>query len=98
MACLDGITNKIDPTKEGFGPYDVNIYDLPEEDRKKVKDLLKNLEEALNALQEDHGFLLKGGVFNEQIIKTWIKQKSEQESNVINKLPHPAEFALYYDF
>ncbi len=97
MACLDGIENKIDPTKEGFGPYDKNIFELPDEEKKKIKGLPKSLEEALDALEADHDFLLKGGVFNEQLIKTWIKQKYEKECKKISLIPHPAEFALYYD-
>ncbi len=50
MAGLDGIINRIDPTAEGFGPYDMNIFDLSEEEKKKIKGLPKNLKEALNAL------------------------------------------------
>ncbi|MFZ5352439.1 MAG: type I glutamate--ammonia ligase [Bacillota bacterium] len=97
MAGLDGIINKIDPVKEGFGPYDVNIYDLSDEDKKKIKGLPKSLDEALNALQNDYEFLIRGGVFTKELIDTWIKSKYEKEYKKISIIPHPAEFELYYD-
>ncbi len=97
MAGLDGIINKIDPVKEGFGPYDVNIYDLSDEEKKKIKGLPKSLEEALEALREDHEFLLRGGVFTKEFINTWIKSKYEKDHKKISIIPHPAEFELYYD-
>lgn len=56
-------SRKIDPTKEGFGPYDVNLYNLPAEELAKIKALPTSLDEALNALENDHEFLLQGGVF-----------------------------------
>jgi len=97
MAGLDGIINKIDPVREGFGPYDVNIYELDEEERKKIKGLPKNLEEAMEALRQDHEFLLEGGVFTKSLIETWIKNKIEKEHKKMSIIPHPAEFELYYD-
>lgn len=97
MAGLDGIINKIDPVKEGFGPYDVNIFELSDAEKAKIKALPQSLEEALEALEKDHDFLLKGGVFTEQLIETWIKNKMDKEHKKISILPHPAEFELYYD-
>lgn len=97
MAGLDGIINRIDPVKEGFGPYDVNIFELSEEERQKIKGLPKSLEEALEAVKQDNEFLLKGGVFTKQLIDTWIKNKLEKEHKKISIIPHPAEFELYYD-
>ena len=97
MAGLDGIINKIDPVKEGFGPYDVNIFELPEEERNKIKGLPKSLEEAMEALRNDNEFLLRGGVFTKLMIDTWIKHKLEKEHKKISLVPHPAEFELYYD-
>lgn len=96
MAGLDGVINKIDPTKEGFGPYDVNIFDLPEEKRKDIKALPKSLEEAADALEKDYEFLLAGGVFTEGLIKDQIKRIRE-DAKKINITPHPKEFELYYD-
>jgi glutamine synthetase len=97
MAGLDGIINKIDPVAEGFGPYDVNIFDLDEEAKKKIKGLPKTLEEALQALEQDHDFLLQGGVFTKELISTWIKTKYEKDHKKISIIPHPEEFAMYYD-
>ncbi len=96
MAGLDGITNKIDPTAAGFGPYDVNLYNLPPEEQAKIKGLPKTLDEALDALQQDHEFLLKGGVFPKRLIEIWIENK-RKEARKVNDIPHPMEFELYYD-
>lgn len=97
MAGLDGIINKIDPVAEGFGPYDVNIFDLDEESKKKIKSLPKSLEEALEALKKDNDFLLQGGVFTKEFINTWIKIKYEKDHKRVSIMPHPEEFAMYYD-
>lgn len=97
MAGLDGIIEKIDPVAEGFGPYDVNIFELDEETKKKIKGLPKSLEEALQALKSDHDFLLRGGVFTKELIDAWVKTKYEKEHKKISIMPHPEEYALYYD-
>ncbi len=93
MAGLDGIENKIDPGE----PLDKDIYDLGPEELKKVPSLPGSLEEALNALEKDHDFLLKGDVFSEDLVETWISYKMKNEVQAINTRPHPYEFALYYD-
>lgn len=97
MAGLDGIENKIDPSKEGFGPYDVNVFELPEEERNKIQALPKSLDEALEALKQDHEFLLKDGVFDEHFITKWIQYKYENEVLKVMPVPSPVEFELYYD-
>ena len=56
-----------------------------------------SLEEALNALEQDHEFLLKGGVFTEDLIRSWIDYKRHEEADQVRLRPHPWEFALYYD-
>lgn len=96
MAALDGIKNKIDPTKEGFGPYDVNIFDLPEEEKSKIKGLPKSLKEATDELEKDFEFLLEGGVFTEQLVKNIVLQ-NRCNSAAIDLMPHPKEFELYFD-
>ncbi|WP_202711015.1 type I glutamate--ammonia ligase [Sporosalibacterium faouarense] len=96
MAGLDGIINEIDPTEAGFGPYDVNIFDLPVEERDKIKALPKSLDEAADALEKDYDFLLAEGVFTEGIIKDQIRRIRE-DAKKINCIPHPKEFELYYD-
>ncbi|MCL1798325.1 MAG: type I glutamate--ammonia ligase [Eggerthellaceae bacterium] len=96
MAGLDGIEKKIDPVKEGFGPYDTNLYDLPPEEQARIQQLPRSLDEALDALEADHEFLTKGGVFPEKLIEIWVERR-RQEAARYNQLPHPAEFELYYD-
>src|SRR5579885_3166739 len=93
MAGLDGIENKIDPGE----PLDKDIYDLGPEDLAKVPSLPGSLEEALHALERDHDFLMKGDVFTEELIETWIDYKMKNEVQAVGQRPHPYEFALYYD-
>ncbi|MFC2023262.1 type I glutamate--ammonia ligase [Chloroflexota bacterium] len=97
MAGLDGILNGIDPTAAGFGPFDTNVFNWPEEERKKVKGLPASLGEALQALEEDHGFLLEGGVMDEEFIQDWIDYKMTYEHLEVRDRPHPYEMALYFD-
>jgi glutamine synthetase len=97
MAGLRGIKKKTDPEKNGFGPYDVNIYALPEPERKKLKVLPNSFSEALNYLKSDHKFLVEGNVFSEELIEAYIQMKFEKEIDVIAERPHPYEYELYYD-
>jgi glutamine synthetase len=96
MAAIDGIANRIDPAEAGFGPLDINLYKLPESERGRVKGLPANLLEACDALEQDYGFLLKGGVFSETLIKNQISRLRKEHYHV-NSLPHPEEFKLYYE-
>jgi glutamine synthetase len=93
MAAIDGIQNKIDPGE----PLDRNIYDLSPEEASKVPTTPGSLREALDALEADHDFLLKGDVFTEDVVTTWIEYKREAEAMALDLRPHPYEFALYYD-
>ncbi|VBB06298.1 glutamine synthetase glycine-rich site [Lucifera butyrica] len=97
MAGIDGIKNKIDPVAEGFGPMQVNIYELPPEEKAKVKSVPGSLEGALKALEEDHAFLLEGGVFTKDLLETWISYKYANEVDSVRLRPHPMEFKLYFD-
>ena len=56
-----------------------------------------SLEEAINALEEDHAFLTQGGVFTTDLVETWVAWKREKELDPIRLRPHPHEFYLYYD-
>jgi glutamine synthetase len=93
MAGLDGIENKIDPGD----PLDKNIYDLAPEELASVPSVPGSLDEAINALEEDHEYLLKGDVFTQDVIDTWTSYKRENEIDAIRLRPHPYEFFLYYD-
>ncbi|MBQ8388174.1 MAG: type I glutamate--ammonia ligase [Clostridia bacterium] len=96
MAGLDGVKNKIDPRAEGWGPYDFNLYNLPEEEKKKLKGLPTSLPEALDALEADHDYLTADGVFPEFMLKKFIDTK-RVECAEMAKIPHPAEFEKYYN-
>ncbi|MBR3056448.1 MAG: type I glutamate--ammonia ligase [Clostridiales bacterium] len=96
MAGLDGIKNKIDPHQNGWGPFDCNLYNLPEEEKAKLTGLPKSLEEATAALEADHDYLTAGGVFPERLLNQLI-EKNKKAAAKINKLPHPMEYAMYYD-
>jgi glutamine synthetase len=94
MAAFDGVINKIDPVKEGFGPFDFNLYDLKDKNI-NVEGLPYNLLEAAKELEKDYQFLLQGDVFSENIIKNHIRRIKE-EHIMVSKMPHPIEFAMYY--
>ena len=96
MAGLDGVKNKIDPHANGWGPYDVNLYHLSDEEKAKLKHLPTSLEQALDALEADHDYLTAGGVFPEELLKNFIKAKREECRQIAN-IPHPAEFERYYN-
>jgi glutamine synthetase len=93
MAGLDGIQNRLDPGE----PLDKNIYDLPPEELAKVPKAPGSLDQALAALEKDHDFLLKGDVFTEDAIQTWIDYKRDKEVGPMSLRPHPYEFFLYYE-
>jgi len=93
MAGLDGIENKMDPGE----PLDKDIYSLTPEQLKNVPVMPGSLEEALDCLEEDHEFLLKGDVFTSDAIQTWIQYKREAECQEVALRPHPHEFELYFD-
>ncbi|HET9405724.1 MAG TPA: type I glutamate--ammonia ligase [Candidatus Sulfotelmatobacter sp.] len=93
MAGLDGIENKIDPGH----PMDKDIFDLSPEELETVPSMPTSLEEALEALQRDHTFLLKGDVFTEELLRAYVDYKRSREVDEVRLRPHPYEFALYYD-
>ncbi|MET0235711.1 MAG: type I glutamate--ammonia ligase [Kibdelosporangium sp.] len=93
MAGLDGIKNKIEPA----APIDKDLYELPPEEAKNVKQVPADLGTVLDTLEADHEYLLEGGVFTPDVIDTWISIKREQEIDPLRLRPHPYEFALYYD-
>jgi len=96
MAGLDGIENKIMPTPEnGYGPFDDNVFTWPEKKQAKLKSIPTSLEMALEELKKDHAYLLKGDVFNMELINSFIEEKAKEIVAVRNR-PHPFEMNLYY--
>jgi len=95
MAMLDGIQNKIDSGK----PLDRDIYEMTREEMKHegIRTTPGSLQEAVDALEADHGFLTKGEVFTDDLISTWIDYKRSKELDPLRLRPHPYEFYLYYD-
>lgn len=93
LAGIDGVVNKIDPEKRGFGPYDKSV-EMYEKD--KIKFLPRNLDESLDALSNDNAFLKRGGLFTDELIAQWEKIKHE-EIRSIGTMPHPFEFKMYFN-
>jgi len=93
MAGLDGIQSKTDPGQ----PVDKDLYDLPREEAEAIPKTPADLAAALDALEGDHEFLLKGDVFTADVIETWISYKRKNEVDALRLRPHPWEFALYFD-
>jgi len=96
MAGLDGVKNQIDPHENGWGPYDVNLYNLPPEEKAKLQGLPTSLEQALDALEQDHAYLTAGSVFPEELIRSFLARK-RRECLEMAAIPHPAEFDRYFN-
>jgi glutamine synthetase len=93
MAAIDGIQNKIDPGD----PVDKNLYELTGDELEKIGAAPGSLDEALDALEQDHDFLLQGDVFTADVVHYWIKYKRENEVDALRIRPHPYEFCMYFD-
>jgi glutamine synthetase len=94
MAGMDGVLSDIDPPD----PVDEDLYELAATEKgKSIGQTPATLGEALEALEEDHQFLLRDGVFTQDVIDTWIQMKREDELDYVRLRPHPAEFALYFN-
>jgi glutamine synthetase len=93
MAGLDGIKNKMEPP----APIDKDLYELPPEEAKEIPQVPSSLSAVIDRLEEDHDYLLEGGVFTPDLIETWISLKRENEIDPLRLRPHPYEFSLYYD-
>ncbi len=97
LAGLDGIHRQIDPSEAGFGPIDADIFSWTDAQRAEIKPLPSSLKGALDALADDHEFLLAGEVFSEDLIERWIAFKMEKEYYEVRNRPHPYEMELYFD-
>src|SRR5579884_1768986 len=92
MAGLDGVQNRIDPGD----PLDKNLYELPPEELAQIASVPDSLRGAIEALQADHAFLLRGVVFTQDFIDTYLEMK-KGEYDAVRLRPHPYEFFMYYD-
>ncbi|HXW58709.1 MAG TPA: type I glutamate--ammonia ligase [Solirubrobacteraceae bacterium] len=92
MAGLDGIKRGLEPGE----PVDADLFDLPEERLAQIEHVPASLEDAMDALEADHEFLLDGGVFTADLIEEWISYK-RAEAKELSLRPHPWEFVQSYD-
>jgi len=92
MAGLDGIKNKIEPP----APVDKDLYELPPDEAANIPQVPSTLAAVVDRLEQDHDYLLEGGVFTEDLIEMWVGLKRD-EIDAIRLRPHPFEFDLYYD-
>ncbi|MEM1212281.1 MAG: type I glutamate--ammonia ligase [Planctomycetota bacterium] len=93
MAALDGIQRKLDPGD----PIDQDVSSLPQEQLDTIGTFPLGLHDALNRLEADHDFLLKGNVFTPDVVQGWIRYKRETEIRPLDERPHPYEFCMYFD-
>lgn len=93
MAGLDGILNRIDPGE----PQDKDLYELPAEEAKLIKQVPGSLGAVLDALEADHDFLLQGDVFTKDFLEAYIDYKREFELDPMRLRPTPYEFTMYFD-
>ena len=93
MAGIDGIKNKLEPQE----PLDKDVYHLGKDELSQIRSVPASLSESMNALENDHDFLLRGNVFTKDIIEAWIDYKRTKEIDPVRLRPHPWEYHLYYD-
>jgi glutamine synthetase len=93
MAGMDGIRNKIEPAD----PIDKDLYELPPDEHADIATVPASLDRVLDTLEDDHEYLLEGGVFTDDLVETWIDYKRTNEITPVRLRPHPHEFELYYD-
>ena len=91
MAGLDGIQNKIHPGDA----MDKDLYDLPAEEAADIPTVCHSLDQALESLDADRGFLTQGGVFTDDLIDGYIELKMEEVTR-FRMTTHPVEFDMYF--
>ena len=96
FAGLDGIRKQIDPTAEGYGPINENIFNWSEEKRSTIKSLPTSVESAMQAVKTDNQFLKVGQIFDDTLIETWTREKLK-EAGMVHLRPNPYEIETYYN-
>ncbi|MEW6250941.1 MAG: type I glutamate--ammonia ligase [Planctomycetota bacterium] len=97
MAGLDGVQQRLDPARENFGPFDVDISRQDRDFRARIAAVPRSLADALAALERGHEFLLSGGVFSGSFIRHWVETKHAGDVRPVAIQPHPLEYVLYLD-
>jgi glutamine synthetase len=97
MAGIDGVQSQVDVQASNFGPFDVDISKQNGDFRSRIAALPHSLADALEALRQDHDYLLKGNVFGAAFVTGWIESKRERDVREVNLRPHPYEYQLYLD-
>ena len=92
LAGIDGIINKIDPGK----PTDKDVFELSPREAKKIPHVCSSLQQALEHLDKDRGFLTEGGVFSNDFIDSYIALKNEEVTR-LRGTTHPVEYDMYFD-
>jgi glutamine synthetase len=92
MAGLDGVERGLKPGE----PVDTDLFDLSPDELASIANVPGSLAGSMDALEADHEFLLKGGVFTQDLIDEWTSYKRTEAAEVALR-PHPWEFPLYYD-
>jgi len=96
MAGIDGIRNGRNAVELGYGPHNVNLYEDATETTARLAAAPVDLDQAMTCLEQDHDYLLAGGVFSANLIENWIRGK-RREAREVRDRPHPHEYALYFD-
>ncbi len=96
MAGMDGIRKQIDPTAEGYGPINDNIFNWSEEKRSTIRSLPTSVEGAMQAAKSDNRFLKVGQIFDDTLIETWTREKLK-EAGMVHMRPNPYEIETYYN-
>ena len=91
LAGLDGIEKQIHPGEA----IDRDLYELPQDMLKGIPTVARSLEEAILHLEQDHEFLLAGGVFSHDFLQSCIELRNEDIMK-LKHLVHPFEFEMYY--
>ena len=95
MAGLDGIERKVDPTPQNLGPFDGTPPPVSRDECPGCF-LPAILEEALQALEQDHEFLMRGEVFDRSLLNNFLSYKREEELYALLGAPHPLEYEMYW--
>ena len=74
---------------------DKDLFDISTEEEKMLPTVAPGLDIALDALNQDRGFLTEGDVFTDKMIDAYIGLKYEDVQR-LRQSTHPCEFEMYY--